>query len=240
MSSVKNEKMYFYDRFADRFELVLDMYDTQRRFEVIFDDFLGGHNLQGKKLLDAGSGIGWFSKGASKKGAMVTSLDVGMNILQKVAERCDTDRVVGSICELNLKDECFDIVLSSEVIEHTPFPRKAVLELCRVVKPGGVLVLTVPNRVWHFSVILANALKIRPYEGYENWIGWWELKRWLREEGMVIEKYRGIHLFPFALKASRPVLRFFDRFGGLLGPVMVNIAVMAVKPQRSGGSDLRY
>lgn len=227
--SLKQEKMYFYDRFADRFDDVMNLYDTKRRMEVIFDEFLEGSRLDGMRLLDAGSGTGWFSKYAMDQGARVTSLDVGTKILGKVAEKCRTDRVVGSVCDLNLKDRSFNVVLSSEVIEHTPSPRKAIHELCRVLEPGGVLVLTVPNRLWHFSAVLANTLKIRPYEGYENWVGWLELKRWLREEGMVIEQYRGIHLFPFILAWTNPLLRFLDRFGYVLGPVMVNIAVKARK-----------
>lgn len=228
--SVKQEKMFFYDRFADRFDKVMNMYDTKRRIEVIFDDFLEGRRLDGIRLLDAGSGTGWFSKYAVSKGANVTSLDVGTNILRKVAEKCYSYRVVGSVCDLNLKDRSFNVVLSSEVIEHTPSPHKAVKELCRVLKPGGILVLTVPNRVWHFSAVIANAMKIRPYEGYENWVGWLELKRWLMAEGMIIEQYRGIHLFPFSLSWTTPILRFFDRFGCVLGPIMVNIAVKARKP----------
>ena len=232
MSSMKDERMYFYDKFADRFDNVMDMYDTCRRLEVIFNEFLVTENLEGKRLLDAGSGTGWFSKWAVDRRTAVTSLDVGLSISRKVGEKCKTDRVAGSICQLNFKKESFDIVLSSEVIEHTPDPREAVRNLCRVLKPGGILLLTVPNRIWHFSGALANALKIRPYEGYENWVGWWELKQWLREEGVVIERCRGIHLFPFVWKVSRPLLRFFDRFGeGGLGPIMVNIAVKARKPR---------
>lgn len=225
----RDEKMYFYDRFAAQFECAVNMYDTTRRLDVVFDELLAGEPVQGSRLLDAGSGLGWFSKRAAARGARVVSLDVGVNILRKVAEKCRTDLVVGSACELNFRDASFDIVVSSEVIEHTPDPRRAVRELCRIVKPGGLLVLTVPNRIWHFAAVAANALKIRPYEGYENWVGWWELQRWLREDGMTIEACRGIHLFPFVLRVTHPLLRFLDRYGRSLGPVMVNIAVKARK-----------
>lgn len=227
--SLKDEKIYFYDRFADNFDIVMDVYDTHRRLMIIFDEFLVDQELQGKRLLDAGSGTGWFSKWAVDRGARVTSLDVGINILKKVREKCSTDLLGGDICMLNLKKESFDFVISSEMIEHTPDPRKAVQNLCEVLKPGGILVLTVPNKIWHFSVVFANALRIRPYEGYEKWVGWWELQKWLEEEGMIIDRYQGFHLFPFIFEVTHPVLRFFDRFGNVLGPVMVNIAVKARK-----------
>jgi 2-polyprenyl-3-methyl-5-hydroxy-6-metoxy-1,4-benzoquinol methylase len=223
-----DEKMLFYDRFADQFDSVMNMYDTHRRLEILFDDFLP-HDLQGKTLLDAGSGTGWFSQRAVKQGADVTSLDVGENILGQVAKKCETQRIVGNICQMDFHAESFDIVLSSEVLEHTNNPRQALHELQRVLKKEGTLVLTVPNRIWKFAVILANLLKIRPYEGYENWLGWFQLKRWLAEENLEIVEIRGFHLFPFILSFTHPFLRSMDRYGKTLGPLMLNIAVHCKK-----------
>lgn len=224
----KDEKMYFYDRFAESFDKKMNMYDTNRRLEIIFDEILT-EDIRGKELLDAGSGTGWFSKRAVERGARVTSLDVGENILAQVARKCNTRRVVGSVCEMEFRDSSFDFVVSTEVIEHTPDPRKAVREMHRVLKKDGVLVLTVPNKVWHFSISLANFLRLRPYEGYENWVGWSELRKWLEESGFEILEYRGFHIVPFVLPFTYGALRRIDRFGGSLGSLMLNIAVKARK-----------
>ena len=56
-------------------------------------------------------------------------------------------------------------------------PLRAVREMARVLRSGGVLVVTVPNRLWRVSATVAALLKLRPYEGLENWVGWGELRR---------------------------------------------------------------
>ncbi len=224
----RDEKMLFYDTFAEQFDGKMNMYDTNRRLQVIFDELLT-EDIRGRRLLDAGSGTGWFSKYAVMRGANVTSLDVGPNILAQVAKKCKSDRVVGSVLEIPFPGGHFDIVLSTEVIEHTPDPRQAIRQMHLVLKKGGVLVLTVPNRVWHPAITLANALKLRPYEGYENWVGWFELRKWLEEEGFEVIAMRGVHLFPFVLPFTYKLLTFFDRYGETIGPAMVNICLKAVK-----------
>ena len=51
--------------------------------------------------------------------------------------RCD----IWSIPEVNAT---FDAVICTEVLEHVPYPRETILELARLLKPGGILLLTVP------------------------------------------------------------------------------------------------
>jgi 2-polyprenyl-3-methyl-5-hydroxy-6-metoxy-1,4-benzoquinol methylase len=224
----RDERAFFYEGFAEEFDGKMNMYDLTRRVEIVFDELLTDE-LRGKKLLDAGCGTGWLSKRACERGATVTSLDVGAKLLAQVAKKCDSERVVGDILRLPFADGTFDVVVSSEVIEHTVEPRRAVSELARVLRPGGVLVITVPNRVWHFAIDIANALKLRPYEGYENWPSWSQLRQYVADTGVHIDEMKGFHLFPFILPATHGLLRRLDRHGRLLGPAMLNIAVRARK-----------
>lgn len=224
-------KMFFYDEFADDFDRKMNMYDTNRRLELIFDEFLKETNLRGKIFLDAGSGTGWFSKMAEERGAIVYSTDIGLNILNQVSLKCDSYRVCGSVLELPYRDNAFDVVMSTEVIEHTEDPYRGVDELIRVLKPGGILIITAPNRIWHFAIRIANKYKLRPYCGYENWVNYHELKAYLISNNIVLKDYRGFHLFPFVISFLNPFLRFMDRYGKTLGPVMLNIGVIGTKKQ---------
>ena len=225
-----NEKGLFYDKFASEFDRKMNMYDTEKRVRVVFNTLLSPKELDGKKLLDAGCGTGWFSRRAVELGAVVTSLDVGENLLNEVKKKCETTRVVGDVTALKFKDNSFDIIVSSDVIEHTPDPAKAISEMARVLKKGGVLALTVPNNCWHFAVSVGNALKLRPYQGYENWVGWGALKKELEKNGLVVKKQLGFHFIPFVVSALYPVIDYFDRYGeSALGRVMVNIGVRAEK-----------
>ena len=229
MKESKINKMYFYENFADEFDSKMNMYDTNKRLDVIFNELLV-ENISGKKLLDAGCGTGWFSKLACQRGARVTSMDLGEKLLSKVALKCQSQRVIGSILDMPFDDNSFDIIISSEVIEHVPEPAKALKELFKVLKPGGKLILTTPNKFWYFAIWIANTFKLRPYQGLENWTGWFQMKNNLRAIGFVEVKMSGIHLFPFVFKIFNPVLDLFHKFNKILGPIMLNIAVVAKKP----------
>ena len=223
------DKMYFYERFAEEFDSKMNMYDTNKRLHVFFNELLT-EDIMHKKLLDAGCGTGWFSKWACDRGADVTSMDLGEGLLTQVAAKCASKRVVGSILDIPFNDESFDIIVSSEVIEHTPNPDKAIAELYRVLKSGGIMLLSVPNKIWYFSLWIAQKLKLRRYDSYENWQDWSSLKNKLRSTGFEIDVMQGIHMFPFVFRFLNPVLDFFHKFNKPLGPFMLNIAVKCRKP----------
>jgi SAM-dependent methyltransferase len=226
---IAQDPMFFYERFSDRFDAATNRYDMERRLSIVFDDLLPGA-CGSQLILDAGCGTGWFSARARQEGATVVSLDVGTRLLAETARKCDSSRVAASVCDLPFGPAAFDVVISSEVIEHTPDPERAVREMSRVLRPGGRLALTVPNRLWHPSVVVANRLGLRPYEGYENWVSWGGLRRICESAGLVVERQRGFHLVPFQLALLHPLLRLADRAGAALGPLMINMAVLARKP----------
>ncbi len=223
------EKDLFYDRFADRFDAKMNRYDLEKRLAVVFRLLPAGDALKGKALLDAGCGTGWFSRAAVERGAIVTSMDIGPRLLEKVKEKCESRRVEGSLLELPFPDASFDLIICTEAIEHTPDPQKAVSELCRALKPGGTLALTVPNRNWHFGAVLANALRLRPYEGRENWVRSAELRGWLEKGGCAVELLTGFHPVPFLFRPFAAAASALEKHGEALLPLMLNLAVKAVK-----------
>jgi ubiquinone/menaquinone biosynthesis C-methylase UbiE len=222
------EKETFYDRFAQEFDSKMNMYDTRKRLSVVFDELLT-EDLTHKKLLDGGCGTGWFSASAVARGAETYSMDVGDNLLEKVKSKCNSHLVVGSILDIPFADNFSDIVVSSEVIEYTPVPLNAISEFARVLKPGGIIVVTTPNKLWYFAVYLAQLFKLRPYQGLENWVSPYALRAAFKKNGLVVEKHIGIHLFPFVHPIFYPVLDFFHHFRKLLMPVMLNTAIKATK-----------
>jgi 2-polyprenyl-3-methyl-5-hydroxy-6-metoxy-1,4-benzoquinol methylase len=228
----RDGKLYFYDTIAERFDAVANPYDLHRRLEIVFDELLGAEDLSGRSILDAGCGTGWFSQRAAARGARVTALDIGLALLRQVRQKTHPALVAADVCLLPFRDGAFDVVISSECIEHTLDPRRALSELARVTRPGGLLLVTVPNRAWRFSATIAAWLRLRPYEGYEHWLGWREMRRLLGRAGVSILEMRGFHLVPPLARASWALLRSADRYGRTLGPVMLNIAVLARKHQQ--------
>lgn len=59
--------------------------------------------------------------------------------------------VVADVMNLPFKDQSFSHVISSEVLEHLKDDRKALMNIARVTKPGGVLIVTFPHRHFYFT-----------------------------------------------------------------------------------------
>jgi SAM-dependent methyltransferase len=64
--------------------------------------------------------------------------------------------VAGSIYELPFADGSFDLLTCNVVMEHLGEPQKALIEVARVLAPGGAFVINTPN-LWNYGV-LANAV----------------------------------------------------------------------------------
>lgn len=227
---MSTRKIYFYEDIAADFDELMNIYDVTRRVEVMFDEMLTA-DLRGKLLLDLGCGTGWFSRRARERGADVVSVDLGPSLLKQVLRKAPVRPVAGSALNLPFRDSSFDVVVSSEMIEHTTDPAQAVREMARVLKPGGPLALTCPNRAWLWLVNLATHLKLRPFQGYENFPSFGMLADMVRANGLTIESHRGLHAWPFQITPLQTLSRAVDRrFGrGPWGRWMINQAVLATK-----------
>ena len=224
-----NKRELFYERFASEFDSKMNMNDTRKRVDLMYSRLLRQDEIRDKNVLDAGSGTGWFSARAKDLGARVTSLDVGTELLKQVRQKCDTHRIVGDIQRIPIDSDTFDIVVSSEVIEHVKDPFKAICELHRVLRPGGILALTTPNRFWKFAVVFGNVFRLRPYQGLENWISWRALRSSLIDLNMDVEDMFGFHALPFVSPKLYSTIDYLDRYGDSFGSLMVNMGVRARK-----------
>lgn len=100
-------------------------------------------------------------------------------------------------------DASFDIVASFSTIEHIPGPenrRAALREMVRVLRPGGHLVVTVPNRYSTFVFAHLRNRRTQSDYGYSYLYSPLELKREVRDLGLRIARFssewRGLLVMP--------------------------------------------
>jgi methionine biosynthesis protein MetW len=100
------------------------------------------------KLLDVGCGTGVLSRLLVERGYDVTGIDLSENAITR-CKRKGLDAFQQDLSErLLFGDEEFDGILMSEVIEHIADTFFVLHELYRVLKKGGVFILTTPNSVF--------------------------------------------------------------------------------------------
>ncbi|MCM3887040.1 class I SAM-dependent methyltransferase [Frankia sp. R82] len=113
----------------------------------------------GTRLLDLGCGGGRHTFEAFRRGAEVIALDysftdvrdvqamLGAMALEGQAPPSGRSAVVrGDALALPFADDTFDRVIAAEILEHLPADTAAMAEIARVVRPGGWIAVTVPNR----------------------------------------------------------------------------------------------
>jgi ubiquinone/menaquinone biosynthesis C-methylase UbiE len=108
-----------------------------------------GH-LQGARMLDVGCGDGTFTIPLGEKFREVYGIDIQeFNIeafRRKLASDSKHKPLIQSATSMDFPDAYFDSIISIETFEHIDDPAKAAEECRRVLKPGGELLITVPNR----------------------------------------------------------------------------------------------
>jgi len=106
-------------------------------------------DCRGRRVLDAGCGVGLMTHAVSHADHVV-GMDFSFQGLMKFyfPYRTPLDLVQGDVCQLPFVNATFDLILTSQVLEHvrSESSRRAFLdELARTLAPGGRLVLTVYN-----------------------------------------------------------------------------------------------
>ena len=155
-----------------------------RFYQSVFSDL--GVDLSGKKILEIGAGCGFFLVYALRNlGWDISAIEPGEGEFAGRFEVCrtilkengiDPDRVIRSFGEnMPLAANSFDVVLSSVVLEHVKDPQKVLEESCWVLKPGGVLVFSVPNYRWiyegHYNIPWFPFFSKPIAQKYVSWLG---------------------------------------------------------------------
>lgn len=230
---IPDEKEYCHERLGEGFAEALSSYDTARRVETLVDEFLTDEMVRGRETLDVGCGLGFFSERLQQRGALVTACDLGPNLVEVTRQRVGCHSEVADALRLveHFGPERFDLVVSSECIEHTPDATEALRQMAGVLKPGGYIAVSTPNLLWSPVVKLATQLKLRPFDGFENFSTWRSLRRPLEESGVTILREQGLHLFPFQI-GLHSLARWCDAHLQVLRSVMINLGVLGQKRGR--------
>jgi SAM-dependent methyltransferase len=178
------------------------------RERLLVDLLLSGR--PGRAVLNAGAGQGTMSSRLEALGLDVTSVDSSPSAVAILRDRVAGQVVGGDVTALPFREAQFDAAVLGEVLEHVKDDRAALREVARVVRPGGLVAISVP----------ANP---KLYGRSDDWAG--HVRRYARRDlleacadgGLRVERCLGWG-FPVSRLYHR---HLYERYLGRRGPAPV-------------------
>ncbi|WP_324262239.1 bifunctional 2-polyprenyl-6-hydroxyphenol methylase/3-demethylubiquinol 3-O-methyltransferase UbiG [Altererythrobacter sp. H2] len=163
-----------------------------------------GKPLAGKSALDVGCGAGLLCEPLARLGASVTGVDAAPENVAAAAAHAegsglDVRYMAGEVGALDIGQ--FDLVTAMEVIEHVADKRAFIAALAARLAPGGLLVLSTPNRTAKSRLLMVGGAETlglipRGTHHWEDFITPEELADMLGEAGFAVGAMQGIAFSP--------------------------------------------
>ena len=160
--------------------------------------------LAGKLALDVGCGAGLLCEPLARLGAQVTGIDAAAENIAAAADHARgaglaIDYRCGDVAELGLSG--FDLVTSMEVVEHVADKQAFLGALAGALKPGGLMVLSTPNRTAKSRLLMVEAAERigmvpRGTHHWEDFVTPEELSSLLQTVGLKMGQPQGIAWSP--------------------------------------------
>ena len=161
--------------------------------------------IEGRRILDVGTGTGRAAIALAKRGAIVTGVDASAEMLEVAARRAEEAHAQvtfarGDAHRLEFPDRAFDAVVCLRVLMHTPDWRASLRELCRV--SSGRVVFDYPS-FWSAAALQAAARRVahkfnRSVEAYRVFSPG-AVARALQDEGFRVTAEHRQFVLPIAL-----------------------------------------
>lgn len=182
-----------------------DVYGTDGRMVreiVAWLDPQGSGDLSGKRILEVGAGTGRDAVTLAALGADVLTLDYvagSLGLTLKAAQQTGVD--VAAVCGdgfgAPFADNTFDVVFHQGLLEHFRDPLPMVRDNLRILKPGGVAVIDVPQTFHYYTLGKQALIAIdKWFAGWETQFTIAELEEVVRGEGLEVARSYGDWMVP--------------------------------------------
>ena len=141
-------------------------YDVQleREDREVFlrDSQISEESLRGKLILDAGCGMGRYTRIAGKIGGEIVGVDLSQSVFkayQMTQDNPCAHIIQGDILRLPFKKKQFDIIYSMGVLHHTPDAKQSFLNLIKYLKERGLISIWLYGTAGNFNDFKTNPLR---------------------------------------------------------------------------------
>ncbi len=165
-----------------------------RRHEVAYEYI--GDLVDGRDVLEAGSGEGYGADLLSRRARVVVCVDYDTSAVEHTRTRYPRLTVhQGNLVDLPLDAATVDVVVNFQVIEHLWDQPAFIAECHRVLRPGGQLLISTPNRI---TFTPDSDIPVNPFHTRE--LDAMELTELLVDGGFTVDRMLGVHHGPRLLE----------------------------------------
>jgi glycosyltransferase involved in cell wall biosynthesis/2-polyprenyl-3-methyl-5-hydroxy-6-metoxy-1,4-benzoquinol methylase len=118
---------------------------TKMWYRAFVDHVLPITSWRGAAVLEVGCGYGYLAPLLCRLGATYVGTDISLNAVRQVPGVEGSSALVADGYRLPFPSAIFDRLVCMEVLEHVPDPNNLLDECVRVVRPGGILVISCPS-----------------------------------------------------------------------------------------------
>jgi 2-polyprenyl-3-methyl-5-hydroxy-6-metoxy-1,4-benzoquinol methylase len=142
-----------HDRYVPGHRKGLDAVSHEDRYKWIANTF----ELAGKRVLDFGCGVGYGTEHLASRALAADGVDISGTAIDYAKQRYSAPNLRFFVADLTgpLPDELvlesYDLVASSEVLEHVPDVFSYVWNLASMLEDDGVAIVGTPNRLWSYE-----------------------------------------------------------------------------------------
>lgn len=129
-------------------------------------------DLKGKTVLDIASGEGYGSNIIAKHASKVIGVDINFEAIEHAKNKYKANNIEfiqGSVVKIPMGDSSVDVVVSFETLEHHDKHDEMMLEIKRILRKNGILMISSPNKQ-HFSNFEKNSFHVKElfYEEFKD------------------------------------------------------------------------
>jgi ubiquinone/menaquinone biosynthesis C-methylase UbiE len=175
---IKIESRNYFDKVAPQWDILRESFFSK----AVRDKALSVADVHpGRIAADIGCGTGFITEGLVQRGLKVIAVDGSQAMLsemkQKFAGLDQIDYRLGEAGSLPIWGETVDYAFANMYLHHVDTPADAIKEMARILKPGGMLVITDLDE---------HNFEFLKREHKDRWMGFSreDIKKWLKEAGL--------------------------------------------------------
>jgi len=170
MKNERKSERRHWDDFWKRDRDLDEIYDNDNR---ILEEITLRMDVDGKLVMEVGAATARDSVALAARGAISVALDYSHEALRLAGDAAGRANVplllvCGDALALPFRDGCFDVIFHQGVLEHFRDPRPLLMENSRVLRPGGELLVDVPQTLHPYTVIKKILI------AFDAWFAGWE------------------------------------------------------------------